>query len=146
MRFLILILTGVGLVTAAVPCAAQEYGRLFFTPEQRAQLDGRRKARVPDKPAAAAVVASPTTRIDGYVRRSSGPSTVFINGESLTEGPQPDSPRVGRDASVSLPVGESGERVGLKPGETLDRGSGEVRDVLGAGELRVRRPAAKSEK
>jgi hypothetical protein len=35
------------------PCApAQEIGRLFFTPEQRAALDARRRARVPDRPAA----------------------------------------------------------------------------------------------
>ena len=41
---------------------AQELGRLFFTPDQRAALDARRKARVPDKPAAVPVVAAPTTR------------------------------------------------------------------------------------
>ncbi|HWM43192.1 MAG TPA: hypothetical protein VNP36_12190, partial [Burkholderiales bacterium] len=64
---------------------AQEVGRLFFTPEQRAALDARRKARVPDK-AAATVVASPTTRVDGYVQRSTGPSTVWVNGEPLPEG------------------------------------------------------------
>ena len=33
------------------PPAAQELGRLFFTPEQRAALDARRKARMPDRPA-----------------------------------------------------------------------------------------------
>lgn len=54
---------------------AQELGRLFFTPEQRAALDARRKARMPDKPAAT-VVASPVTKLDGFVQRSSGPSTV----------------------------------------------------------------------
>lgn len=130
------------LAGAAAPAAAQEFGRLFFTAEQRQQLDARRKARVPDKPAAA-VVAAPTTRIDGFVRRSGGPTTVFVNGESLTESAQAESPRVGRDASVSLPVSESGARVAMKPGETLDRGSGEVRDVLGGGELKVRRPPGK---
>ena len=43
---------------------AQELGRLFFTPEQRAALDARRKARVPDKPAAAHALstAPPATR------------------------------------------------------------------------------------
>ena len=63
---------------------AQELGRLFFTPEQRANLDLRRKARMPDKPAAP--LAAPTTRVDGYVKRSTGPSTVWINGEPLGEG------------------------------------------------------------
>src|SRR4051794_17272839 len=55
---------------------AEDFGRLFFTPDQRAALDARRRARVPDKPAAV-VIASPTTRVDGYVKRNGGPSTVF---------------------------------------------------------------------
>jgi hypothetical protein len=129
------------LTVVSPPSVAQELGRLFFTPEQRAAFDARRKARVPDKPAAA-VVASPTTKLDGYVRRSGGPSTVWVNGEALPEG-SPDAPRIARDgdARVSVPVGEGGRRAGLRPGEVLDRGTGEVRDVLGDGEIRVRRAA-----
>jgi hypothetical protein len=134
--WLALLLAGAG---SAVQ--AQELGRLFFTPEQRAALDARRKARVPDKPAAAVVVASPTTRVDGFVRRSQGPSTVFVNGEPLTTDAQADSPHIVRDRGepkVSLPGGEAAARFTLRPGEMLDRGSGEVRDVLGEGELKVR--------
>ena len=138
-------LLAAGLLLAATAVEAQELGRLFFTPEQRTSLDARRKARVPDKPNAPTVV-SPTTRLDGYVQRSSGPSTVWVNGESLLE-TSPEAPRIGTtrrdDGRVSVPVGESGARVGLRPGETLDRGSGEVRDVIGEGEIRVRRSAPK---
>jgi len=115
---------------------AQELGRLFFTQEQRAALDARRKARVPDKPAAAAVVASPTTRLDGYVKRSIGPSTIWVDGESLNETPRE------RDGRVAVPRGDSGARVGMKPGEVLDRGTGELRDVLGEGEIKIRRGTA----
>jgi len=134
------VLVLVALLLAAAQAGAQEFGRLFFTPEQRAALDARRKARVPDKPAAVTVV-SPTTRLDGFVKRSGGPSTVFVDGEALTEGGQPDSPRLPRrrgDDRVSIPVGESGSRIELKPGEVLDRGSGEVRDVIGDGQVKVR--------
>ena len=123
------------LLLAAAPAMAQELGRLFFTPEQRAALDARRKARVPDKPSAT-VVASPTTRVDGFVQRSGGPSTVWVNGEALPEGPG-ELPRIG--PRVSVPLGEGGRRAALKPGQTLDRGTGEVRDVIGDGEIRVRR-------
>ena len=123
------------------PAQAQELGRLFFTPDQRAALDARRKARVPDRPTAT-VVVSPTTRLDGYVKRSDGPSTVWVNGEGLLE-TSPEAPRIGAtrrdDGRVSVPVGESGARVGLKPGETLDRGTGEVRDVIGEGRIDVKR-------
>lgn len=132
---------GLFLLIAALPCAAQELGRLFFTPQQREQLDARRKARVPDKPAAP-VVASPTTRLDGYVKRSGGPSTVFINGEPVPEG-SPDAPRIGSasDGRTPIGVGDGGARRALKPGEVLDRGTGEVRDVLGEGHIRIERPA-----
>jgi hypothetical protein len=113
---------------------AQELGRLFFTPEQRSALDARRKARVPDKPAAAAV-ASPTLRLDGYVKRSGARSTVWVNGESVDDRP----PAGGSDSRVGVSIGESRDRIPLKPGETLDRGNGEVHDVIGGGEIRIRR-------
>jgi len=117
----------------APPGEAQELGRLFFTPEQRAALDSRRRARVPDKPAPTPIAVSPITRLDGYVRRSEGPSTVWVNGTTL------DDATPGRDQRVSVPIGDGGVRVRLRPGETLDRGSGEVRDLLGPnGELRVK--------
>jgi len=131
------------LALAPAPGQAQELGRLFFTPEQRAALDARRKARVPDKPAAA-VVAAPVTRLDGYVKRSGGPPTVWINGESIPDN-APEAPRIdtsrGPSGSVSISVGEAGGRVRLQPGEALDRGNGEVRDVIGDGEIQVRRRA-----
>jgi len=118
-----------------LPVKAQDLGRLFFTPEQRAALDARRKARVPDKPAAAPLLFSPTTRLDGYVRRSDGRSTVWVNGASVDDA----APRA--DGRVSVGVGDSRARARLKPGEILDRSSGEVTDGLGpSGEIRVRPP------
>ena len=122
------------LIATAAPVCAQELGRLFFTPEQRAALDARRRARLPDKPAVVPAVISPTTRLDGFVRRSGGPPTVWVNGMPT------DETAPGSDARVSVPVGESGARVRLKPGQTLDRGTGEVRDVMGpSGDLQVHR-------
>lgn len=131
------------LLAAGAAQAADELGRLFFTPAQRAALDARREARVPDRPAAA-VAVSPVTRIDGYVKRSQGPSTVWMNGESLSEG-GPEAPRIeaprGGEGRVSVTVGEGGRRIRLKPGQALDRGSGEVKDVIGDGEIEIRRRA-----
>jgi hypothetical protein len=135
MKYAFVVLVGLLIAQASV---AQELGRLFFTPEQREALDARRKARVPDRPAAP--VASPTTRLDGYVQRSGGRSTVFINGEPVPEGSS-EAPRIdsGRaDGRIPIRVGEGGARFPLKPGEILDRSSGEVRDVIGEGEVRVR--------
>lgn len=135
MKRLPALLAAATLLAAAAPArAADELGRLFFTPEQRAVLDARRKARTPDKPMAAAV--SPTLRLDGYVKRSSGRSTVWVNGESLEDkGHIPAS----TDAPVSVSVGEGAARIRMKPGEVLDRNNGEITDVIGDGEIKVRR-------
>jgi hypothetical protein len=111
---------------------AQELGRLFFSPEQRSALDARRKARVPDRPAVTNAV-SPTTRLDGYVKRSGGRSTVFVNGDAVLEGTA-DAPVVDperRAGRVPVTAGEGGQRIELRPGEVLDRSTGQVRDVLG---------------
>jgi uncharacterized protein YfaP (DUF2135 family) len=120
---------------------AQELGRLFFTPEQRAALDARRKARVPDKPAAVPVTESLVTRVNGAVRRSGGKSTVWVNGETIPEDTQVDGARVApggaNSGRVSIPAGEGPQRYDLRVGESLDRGSGEVRDVIGEGEIKI---------
>jgi hypothetical protein len=124
---------------------AQELGRLFLTPEQRAALDARRKARIPDKPAATPVVISPTTRVDGYVQRQGGRSTVWLDGVPVSEGvhvgPGRKDPR-----SVSVTAGEGERPFELKPGQKLDRGSGEVTDVVGDGAVKVRPPRTPANK
>src|SRR6185436_10031052 len=110
---------GIALVAAAIAAAtvgnarAQELGRLFFTPEQRAALDARRKARVPDKPAAVPQAESPVTRINGAVRRSGGKSTVWVNGEAIQEGAADGAKITGRERGagrVTLPTGEGAQR------------------------------------
>jgi hypothetical protein len=141
---LIALLTG---LAGAAAAGAQELGRLFFTPEQRAALDARRKARVPDKPAATPQAESPITRVQGAVQRSGGRSTVWVNGEAIPEG-SPDgakpAPGAGSPGRVTLPAGEGAQRYDLRVGESLDRGSGEVRDVIGEGEIKIGpRPAPK---
>ena len=131
-----------GLSANASNASAQELGRLFFTPEQRSALDARRKARIPDKPATA-VVESPVTRLDGLVQRGRGKSTVWVNGEPVPEGTQPEGirvrPRRGESGRISVEIGESDNQVDLKIGQSFDRGTGEVRDSLGDGEVKVNR-------
>ena len=135
-------LLAVGIALAgAMNAQAQELGRLFFTPEQRAALDARRKARVPDKPAATPVTESPITRVNGAVQRSGGKSTVWVNGETIPEDARVDGARVTprglNPGRVSIPAGEGPQRYDLRVGESVDRSSGEVHDVIGEGEVRV---------
>ena len=140
------LLLGTALSLGAAGAKAQELGRLFFTPEQRAALDARRKARGADNPAAAPVAESPITRIDGAVRRSGGKSTVWVNGKTIPEGTQPDgeqeAPKVSTPGRVSIPAAEGAQRHDLRVGESLDRGSGEVRDLIGEDAIKVKRHRA----
>ena len=140
-------LASAAIVLAGVTGAhAQEMGRLFFTPEQRAALDARRKARVPDKPAATPVTESPITRINGAVQRGGGRSTVWVNGEMIPEDAQAGgarvAPRGANSGRVSIPAGEGPRRRDLRVGESLNRDSGEVRDVIGEGEIQIGRRRA----
>jgi len=135
-------LAAVGMTVAGAGRAqAPELGRLFFTPEQRAALDARRKARVPDKPTATPVAESPVTRVNGAVQRSGGKSTVWVNGEMIAEDAQADGARVTsrgpKTGRVSIPEGENAPRRELRVGESLDRGTGEVRDLVGEGGIRI---------
>ncbi|MEI6723107.1 MAG: hypothetical protein WCO67_20285 [Betaproteobacteria bacterium] len=125
-----------------MPVYAEDLGRLFFTPEQRGALDARRKARIPDKPTAV-VVESPVTRIDGVVSRRGGKSTTWVNGEAVPEGSQPEglrvSPKRNDNSRIVVNIAETESEVDLKIGQSFDRGTGEVRDSLNGGDLRVNR-------
>lgn len=126
--------------------SADDLGRLFFTPEQRSALDARRKARIPDKPAAV-VVESPVTRVDGFVSRGKGKSTVWVNGEAIPEGSQPEGLRIttrpSDPSSVTVNVGENENQVTLKIGQSFDRETGEVKNFLNGGEAGVSNPASR---
>jgi hypothetical protein len=137
------VLCMLGALAAPLAAGAQELGRLFLEPEQRATLEARRKARIPDKPAAV-IVESPTTRIDGFVMRQGGRSTFWVNGEPAREGTEPEglrlAPRRGDPGRVSVTVRDTERRFDLKIGQKLDRESGHMSDVIGDGEIRVGRP------
>ena len=121
-----------GALLGAIPSAsAQDLGRIFFTPQQRQDLDRRRNLNVTEE--TAAVVVESLVTVNGHVVRSSGKTTTWINGVPQYDtyrGRTPD--RVGVESSNSA--------VGVKVGETLDRSKGEVRDTLQGGEIKVKRP------
>ena len=112
-----------GVATGQV--AAQEnLGRLFFTEQQRQDLDRRRQANIQET---AAVVES-TVTVNGQVSRSSGRSTTWINGV-----PQENTRRPHDPARVTLPSGDGAPSVTLKIGQTLDKVRGEIRDPAADG-------------
>jgi hypothetical protein len=122
-----------GVATGQV--AAQErLGRLFFTEQQRQDLDRRRQANIQE---AATVVESFVT-VNGQVSRSSGRSTTWLNGVPQDTARRPLDP-----ARVTVPGGDGAPSVNLKIGQTLDKIRGEVRDPVGGG--RILTPSQKRE-
>ena len=66
------------LVAASTAAFAADLGVLFHTPDERARLDKLRRGEPSEVTAAGPVAAKP--EVTGFVRRSDGRSTVWING------------------------------------------------------------------
>jgi hypothetical protein len=119
----------VALTLAPASAAAYEnLGRLFFTPQQRQDLDRRRQANAQES----AATAESQITVNGRVSRSSGKTTTWINGV-----PQDDTQKSRDPAQVTLPGGEGEPSVKLRVGQTLDKIRGEVKDPVEGGKIVV---------
>ena len=133
----IAVLSGAGSVVAA-----EELGRLFFTPERRELLD---RQRAMNMLASETVAEDPQIVVNGQVRRSSGKRTTWINGQA-----QEDTQT--RTGVIAHPAAQSHERViiesgddpraAVQVGETLNRGTQEKRNPLGDGTITINRTPA----
>jgi hypothetical protein len=129
------------LLVCAAGAPAAELGRLFFTPAQRAALDGARKqnirAEVGNDSEQPAAPVPQHVSVSGLVQRSDGKSTVWVNSRALTEQQQagggfivtPDR----KEQRVKLTVPESGRSVDLKVGQTVEVLSGTVAEGYSRG-------------
>jgi hypothetical protein len=116
-----------GAMPGAIPLAsAQDLGRIFFTPQERQDLDRRRNLNVTESE----VVVESLVTVNGHVTRSSGKTTTWINGV-----PQYDTYRGRAPDRVGVERGDTA--VGVKIGQTLDRSTGEVRDALQGGTIKT---------
>ncbi|HET7764796.1 MAG TPA: hypothetical protein VFK92_06870 [Burkholderiales bacterium] len=122
------ILAGALILGASSPAAAAEaLGRLFFTPQQRQDLDRRRQANIQES----AATANSSLTVNGQVSRTRGKNTVWINGV-----PQENTRRPPDPARVALPGGEGeASSVNIKIGQTLDRARGKVKDPIEDGKI-----------
>lgn len=136
LRWLPLIALGLGALPAQAADSAP--GRIFFTPEQRAQLDILRKQKAVasqkrDEPVPETVTYS------GIVRNSEGKATVWINDEALSEADlrnkQSIVGRIGRDGQITLQAPQTA--VQLKVGQSATLFSGKVDESF------TQRPIAK---
>jgi hypothetical protein len=134
------------LLFCAGTAVSADFGRMFFTPEQRATLDDARKKNLrieigTESVQPPAAPAPQNLSVNGIVRRSDGKSTVWLNNRAVTE------PRAGdvnvatgkNDNRVKLTDPASGRSVELKVGQTVEIVSGTVQENY------VRRPPSKTE-
>lgn len=120
------LITAFLLAGQAASASAEPMGRLFFSPEERAMLDlARHKGGQTGSPSGQQVTLS------GFVKRSSGKSTAWINQVPQHENETPQgiavSGAASRPAAVPLLL-PSGKQVTLKPGQSFDPAKGEIRE------------------
>jgi hypothetical protein len=86
MRTLQIALAALAIGSSPAVANAQQIGRLFHSESERAALDSQRKAKSQQQnPAAAKPSADPqSTQFDGYVVRSDGKATLWVNGTAVS--------------------------------------------------------------
>ena len=112
------ILLCVAALTSTAVASADQLGRLFFTPEQRAQLDYTYVRQAPTQNNDNALM------LNGIVQKEGGKRTAWINGVPQAAGRSDDRspesvavPLPGQKKAVKLKVGQ---RVLLNPSATPD--------------------------
>ncbi|MDR3390158.1 MAG: hypothetical protein P4L77_00345 [Sulfuriferula sp.] len=109
LRGIVLIL---GWLVAVDALAVPPLGRLFYTPQQRQQIDNQHKPLVRHELPAAPEGA----HYSGYVKRSDGVDTIWLNGRMRAV-----DPSAVKSGQFKLPATPA-----LKPGQEFDRQSGRV--------------------
>jgi len=129
--------------------AAEPLGRLFFTPEQRVQLDTLRikkvvAAQTKDEPAPEFIT------YNGIIRRDDGKTTVWVNNKSLSEKDIRESDslvgRIERDGRILIQPAQksTASALRLKVGQSAELLSGRIAEPFAAGNPdRVSNPATK---
>ncbi|MGH8602096.1 MAG: hypothetical protein ACREXR_04765 [Gammaproteobacteria bacterium] len=145
--------TAIGLWAVIVICATPmvvkgaELGRLFTTPQERAALDKLRREgpkpvaapedimpSVTPEPISEAQPPQPIT-VNGFVKRSDGANTVWINGVNSLEGEfdsqgfQVDTHHIRSDRVTVTVSDRPGQQVEIRPGQTFDPAMGRMVDV-----------------
>jgi hypothetical protein len=86
MSMLRIALAALAIGSGSPPACAQQIGRLFHSAGERAALDSLRKAKSQQqKPVTAkSTSGAQVTQFDGYVVRSDGKSTLWVDGHAVS--------------------------------------------------------------
>lgn len=121
------------LLAVALPAdaASAPLGRLFFTPERRAEFETRRHA--PRRGSRQDRGGGPM-RLDGIVVSGGGAATVWVDGKAQRRRADALVPSV--PGAAALAIGD-GAPVQLRVGEAIDRGTRKKKDVVAADAIRI---------
>lgn len=111
--------------------AQPEIGRVFFSKQERAELDRLRSSSTPgEMTTASEPVTQEPLRVDGVVQRSNGSAVAWINGETWQEA---GARGAGKRVPLTAPVQAGGRSVRLKVGQEIDTRTGKVQDLVSRG-------------
>ncbi|MCO6412947.1 MAG: hypothetical protein J5I92_09400 [Thiogranum sp.] len=123
------------LLACVSAAAADPYGTLFTTPEQRARLDAARNgaaiaAAAPDQ-GQGVTVKPEALKLNGTLVSSFGNKEVWVNGEPRLQGTDATGPRVQvlHPDRVRLQTSAGAAVHDMKPGQVLDPGTGQLREA-----------------
>jgi hypothetical protein len=142
-RYKLLIAVLLSGVLSPAASAEEALGRLFFTPERRKALDRQRLLNIQDTKQ---VSEDPRLTINGMVTRSSGKRTSWVNGAAQNENDMSGGTVVvpqGRDAGKVEVQGGDLPAATARIGETVNRNTGEARDLLNDGRIVIKPSATK---
>ena len=118
--------------------ADDKLGRLFFTTERRQALDRQRELNIQET---LVIPEDPTLTINGIVTRSSGKQTTWINGVAQNENDASGITITTNRKTPGKVIVQPNDRPPRKAnvGDTINRNTGETSDLLGDGQIGIRR-------
>jgi len=150
--FYLMLASTAAMAAISLPAAAgDDFGRLFSQPAERAKLDVLRqnqklKVVTPQEttqPEPAAGDEAPELpepiAMQGYVKRSDGSSTVWINGKAVQENSAVDNVEIGRlngqknvsktgSDSLNVKIPANGKQIRLKAGQVYEPETNQVKE------------------
>jgi len=131
--------------TLSSPSSGESLGRLFFTPDERTNLDRARLSGGSTEPESASAQQLESLTLNGIVKRSNGKTTVWINNSAQNENDLPPGSKQqaskARLADFPVLVQKTGKTVTLKVGQTLNIDSGEIREGYQPSAIKAQPPA-----
>ena len=117
---------------AAAGAGDEQLGRLFYTPEQRRQLDQMRSLGASHP----GLEEKPAVRLDGVLRHPDGRVTTWINGQPVAAG----RAAPGQAPAQARVMTGTGKSVVMRVGEAVPADGSAPQDLLGEGRARPDSP------